>query len=78
MPALFMFILICSRTYTHSITLIKYIHPSPLAEVPLIASQLSGKNLRGAEQGLGPALQQATLYHFSYVTPLFKTQRLSE
>jgi hypothetical protein len=63
MPPLFLFILIFSRTYTHSITLIKYIHPSPLAEVPLIASQLSGKNLRGAAQGIelgpAPALQQA-------------------
>jgi hypothetical protein len=59
MPPLFLFSLIFSRTYTHSITLIQDIHPSPFAEAPfhlLIASQLSGKNLRGAEQGLGPAL----------------------
>jgi hypothetical protein len=51
------------HTYIHSITFIHYIHPSPLAEVPLIASQLSGKNLRGAAQGIelgpAPALQQA-------------------
>jgi hypothetical protein len=52
-------ILIFSSTYTHSITLIKYIYRGSSHRY----SQLSGKNLRDAEQGieLGPAsaLQQA-------------------
>jgi hypothetical protein len=44
---LFCIYLIFSSTYNQSITFIKYIHPSPFAEVPLlilIAGQLSGKN----------------------------------
>ncbi len=41
-------ILIFSRIYIHSLAFIKFVHPSPIAEIPLpllIAGQLSGKKL---------------------------------
>jgi hypothetical protein len=57
----FLFILIFSSTYIHSITFIQYIHPSPIAEVPLHLLSSVGKPSWGAEPEieLGPALQQA-------------------
>ncbi len=75
MSHFFWFSLIFSSTYIHSITFIQYIHPSPLAKVPLHllnAGQLSVKNLPiepSRESNLGLAYSRPTHYQLSHVAP---------
>jgi len=76
--------LIFSSTYIHSITFIQYIHPSPLAEVPLhllIAGHLKWeKPPWGAEPGieLGLALKQADALPFELCRILTELRRSND
>ncbi len=68
----------------HSITFIKYIHPSPFAEVPLhflIAGQFSGQNLPwvpSRESMSGLPYSKPTYYQLSFAAPYLATPHPTE